>query len=107
MSSPPGGTGGGSNLCNNAVDPQTAAGSGNAFVLTDVCVFATSSGQTFEIISEPAGSLDLRIDTGADMGRCVHFDPGFVIPEGSDVKCKFNNAGPNWNCSATGVVTRN
>ena len=85
-----------------AADPSTASASGNVFVLSQAC-FQVSTGT----VTLTAGALVVPFAfANANSGTaCESFEPGYVIPEATDVACVATGTA-NFACTVSGVVTK-
>ena len=86
-----------------STDPSTASGSGNVLVLSQACFQVTTGTVTLTAgtLSVPFAFANANGGTG-----CQSFEPGYVIPEGTDVACVATGTA-GFTCSASGVVTKN
>lgn len=81
-------------------------GVGNAFLITDVCVFnqSTSAATTTLRYGSPTTGTVIDLYTLPSQSRqCTHWDPGWLVPPNQDVGCQHN--GPSgWGCAFTGIA---
>jgi hypothetical protein len=92
-------------VVDKTVAPLSGGTTGYAFVVTDVCFSTSPDHQTFVVQSNPPGSLYLRYESNGN-NRCDHFEPGIVVPD-ADVECSQVNNGVTWDCTVSGIVTKN
>lgn len=91
------------------VIPATSVGSGNVFAVTSVCWTTTDGGDIAIACSGtpcPAGgSFGIVALSAAHGAGCATFNPGFVFPQGADVRAN-DPSGGGFTVVVSGVAAK-